>query len=285
MKKKTFLDTKGSSGILSDAVEQFKNSQEYAVKHMKILPELEALIPALTGDEFAQLKANILAEGCREPLILWEKSETEFILVDGHNRYRICQEAGKEFRIDKKNFDSLEVIKDWMINNQLGKRNVTEQVKSYLRGLQYDREKNNIGGTGANQYKEGNGDNLPPQRTREKLAEQHKVSEKTIQRDFKYAIGLELLVGNDYELKSKILNKEIKVNKALIESISEKTPNEVAEIRENIQKGEPQKTLNLTLSAQNHKKILKDLDTAIQNKDKETAQTHLEKLVEVVKNL
>jgi hypothetical protein len=38
---------------------------------LTIDPEFRALIPPLTAGEQAQLEANLLAEGCRDPLVVW----------------------------------------------------------------------------------------------------------------------------------------------------------------------------------------------------------------------
>ena len=43
--------------------------------------ELKAYIDPLTPDEHAALERSILAEGCRDALVLWGN-----VLVDGHNR-------------------------------------------------------------------------------------------------------------------------------------------------------------------------------------------------------
>lgn len=51
--------------------------------------ELSALIPPLHPKEFEQLRENILRDGCREPLSVW-KNNGKLILLDGHNRLRIC---------------------------------------------------------------------------------------------------------------------------------------------------------------------------------------------------
>jgi len=51
--------------------------------------ELKAYIDPLTPDEHAALERSILAEGCRDALVLWGD-----VLVDGHNRYGICQKHG-----------------------------------------------------------------------------------------------------------------------------------------------------------------------------------------------
>ena len=49
-----------------------------------INPDLQTLIPPLTAEEYAQLEANLLADGCHDPLIVWQEEQT---LLDGYNRY------------------------------------------------------------------------------------------------------------------------------------------------------------------------------------------------------
>lgn len=56
---------------------------------IKIDKEFAALIPALSPDELAQLERSLLAEGCRDPLIVWKEKN---ILLDGHNRLSICRQ-------------------------------------------------------------------------------------------------------------------------------------------------------------------------------------------------
>ena len=48
--------------------------------------ELKAYIDPMTPDEYEALERSILAEGCRDALVLWGN-----ILVDGHNRYSVCR--------------------------------------------------------------------------------------------------------------------------------------------------------------------------------------------------
>ena len=41
-------------------------------RQILILPELEQLIPPLLTDERQQLEQNIIREGCREALLIWQ---------------------------------------------------------------------------------------------------------------------------------------------------------------------------------------------------------------------
>jgi hypothetical protein len=75
------------------------------------------------------------------------------------------------------------------LNNQLGRRNLAELQKSYLRGLQYKRERKKITNPeGKNQHSEVKCQNeTQPNETgrdtAKRLGDQHKVSRSTIQRD------------------------------------------------------------------------------------------------------
>jgi len=94
---------------------------------MQILQELESLIPPLSNEEFKQLERNILEEGIRDPLITWNG-----ILIDGHNRYRIAQEHDLNYETLEKEFENLNDVKIWMVNNQLGRRNLQDFVRGEL---------------------------------------------------------------------------------------------------------------------------------------------------------
>jgi N6-adenosine-specific RNA methylase IME4 len=94
---------------------------------MKILQELQTLIPPLSNEEFKQLERNILEEGIRDPLITWNG-----ILIDGHNRYRIAQEHDINYETLEKEFENIFLVKVWMIYNQFGRRNLSNYQRSVL---------------------------------------------------------------------------------------------------------------------------------------------------------
>ena len=87
---------------------------------LEIDPEFKALIPPLGPDERAQLAANIEADGCREPLVVWRG-----VLLDGHNRYEICTALGIPFQVVEVDLLDRDAAMDWMDANQLGRRNLT----------------------------------------------------------------------------------------------------------------------------------------------------------------
>ncbi len=83
--------------------------------------ELKYLIPPLAADEKDQLEKSIVAEGCRDPLVVWNGT-----IIDGHNRYEICQKHSIPFRVINMTFQSMDDVRVWMIHNQLGRRNLTD---------------------------------------------------------------------------------------------------------------------------------------------------------------
>lgn len=86
-------------------------------------PEFRDLLDGLRDEERAGLEASIRADGCRDALIVWAE---EKILVDGHNRYAICNELGITPRLEMKSFPSRNDVLLWIIDNQMSRRNVTE---------------------------------------------------------------------------------------------------------------------------------------------------------------
>ncbi|MCE4059337.1 hypothetical protein LXM60_03830 [Pandoraea sputorum] len=95
---------------------------------VQINQELKAYIDPLTPDEYAALEQSLLAEGCRDALVLWGD-----VLVDGHNRYEICRKHDIEFRtVQNSTFQSMDDVHLWMIDNHLGRRSVSDYQRGVL---------------------------------------------------------------------------------------------------------------------------------------------------------
>jgi len=131
---------------------------------LTIDPEFKALIPPLAPEELAQLEANIIRDGCREPLVVAHIKPSHYkcydehnitcepkskcslraddgvwkcescghnprrlddpTLIDGHNRYEICTKHGIEFQAIAMEFDDRDAVEIWIIENQTGRRNL-----------------------------------------------------------------------------------------------------------------------------------------------------------------
>ena len=116
---------------------------------MQIKQEFKDLIPPLTKEEFKQLENNCMSEGIREKILTWNG-----FIIDGHNRYEIATRWDLDFETESKHFDNEEAVKEWMILNQLGRRNLALYQRTVLAlelvKLFKDKAKENLSKGGSN---------------------------------------------------------------------------------------------------------------------------------------
>ena len=184
-------------------------------KSLTIVKEIKDYILPLSDEEFFNLEKSILLEGCRDPLIAWQKKDDQLVLVDGHNRYKICKKNNISFKVKKIDFKDIEEVKIWMVENQMGRRNLTPDQLSYYRGLKYLSLKKKKGGYD-NVLSKGQNDFS----TSEFLSAQFNISESTIKRDAKFAEGLNLIGHSNPNLKLNILIGKATVKKADVQVLT-----------------------------------------------------------------
>ncbi len=173
---------------------------------IKIDPEFKSLIPPLGASEREQLESNLLCEGCRDPLVVWKGHN---ILLDGHNRYDLCTQHGIEFKTVALELPDRNAAHDWIISNQLGRRNLTPEAVSYLRGKRYNLQK-----------RQGKRNDLTSGQSDQKLesaariAAEYKVGERTIRRDAQYSKAVDTradVVGE--QVRTDLLSRDAKLTK------------------------------------------------------------------------
>jgi len=175
----------------------------------------EWLLP-LSPDEFELLEESIIQDGCRDPLVVWNG-----ILVDGHHRYGICKTHDISFNTVESSLQTREEVKNWIINNQLGRRNVTPEQRNYLIGKMYRETKKDVGEHDGNQHTNGNGKEFPNSKsTAEEIAEKFNVSDRTVKNAEKFADAVDTLENQYGEgVKNNILTGKAKLpQKAVIEN-------------------------------------------------------------------
>lgn len=84
--------------------------------------EFQSLIPPLSDDEYEGLEKSILTEGFHEwePIVTWNGT-----IIDGHNRYAICDEHGIAFKTVERDFPSRDAAKIWILGHQMNRRNLS----------------------------------------------------------------------------------------------------------------------------------------------------------------
>ena len=113
--------------------------------------EFKNLLPPLNPEDFKKLEASILDDGCRDALIVWSE---ERILVDGYNRFTICEKHNRPYEIETKTFSDRDEVMDWMIENQKSRRNMNkflwaETVLKRKNRIASEAKKNQRAGGGA----------------------------------------------------------------------------------------------------------------------------------------
>jgi N6-adenosine-specific RNA methylase IME4 len=94
---------------------------------LSIDAEFKSLIPPLSQEEYTGLEASIVAEGCRDAIVTWDGT-----IIDGHNRYEICQRHGIVFRTEARDFPDRDAVIVWIIDNQLSRRNISAYARVSL---------------------------------------------------------------------------------------------------------------------------------------------------------
>jgi hypothetical protein len=113
------------------------------------------------------------------------------------------------------------MAKNYMIEQQLGRRNLNAEQMAYLRGLRYNQDKLSKGkyerkkDSSHNDYYENK--SLNNSKTIHKMADLYQVSPKTIQRDAEFAQGLDKLTLG---LRQDVLSGVIKVSKKDIQRLA-----------------------------------------------------------------
>lgn len=207
---------------------------------LKINPELRDFIPPLSGEEKKSLEDSLLKYGYKgAPIYTWHD-----YIVDGHNRYNLCMKYNIEFPVEELDLGDEATIIDvmeWMINTQLGRRNLPPQqriavVKKFEKKIQEQARENQSEagkkfGNGKNSSSP-NGEKLNDKkiRTDKELAKLAGVGTGTIARFNR------VMSSDDEELKKKLLADEVKINTAY-EKVREKE-----KPKENITTEPPQTT-------------------------------------------
>lgn len=184
---------------------------EKQVYELKISESLEHVMPPLQEVELNLLIQSLLAEGCRDPLVVWNG-----MIIDGHNRYRLCRENNIPFTYIEMDFEDEEAAKKWIIRNQLARRNVPDFVRCELvlpleEELKAEAKKR--------QGQRNDIRNIPPnlagssdqKDSRDELAGFAGVSHGTLSKAKK------LIAEADDETKEKLRNGEVSIHKAFTE--------------------------------------------------------------------
>jgi len=186
---------------------------------LKIDKEIKNIIPPLTSEEYIGLEESIVAEGCRDAIVTWDGT-----IIDGHNRYIICQKHKIDFKTIEQDFSSKGEAILWVISNQLSRRNLTDAQRVEI-ALKHKEILTKLGKEKMEHSRDTQAfvriEQTPPKKTshdtRKKIAEISGVSEAKVQKVEK------VLKEGDKQTKEKMLEGDISINKAYEETTGTKT--------------------------------------------------------------
>lgn len=204
-------------------------------------PRFRDKIPKPTPDEYRQLEENILSDGeIRDPLILWRGYN---ILIDGHNRWKIYQAHSDVLPfpgVRELPFEDENAAIDWMLMNQLGRRNLNEAQVTALRGQLYKTMKKSHGNN-AERGEDGrylstqNGNTgEKPERVSEQMANRLGIGKNTVIRAEQFLDGLDAAEAAVPGFKDEVLSGQTKAKQADIASLRKVDPGKLPEAVEEI---------------------------------------------------
>ena len=213
---------------------------------LKIDPDFQCLIPALSTEQYEELELNIVVNGCKEPVKVWR----DFIL-DGHNRYRICHEYDIDFTVEVIELDSKEAAIAWICNNLLHTREMPENYRRYLIGKQYYSEKvigaMNIVGT--NQYtvdpvnkKHHSG------KTSTKIGKEYHIAPTTVNKFLQFVKALDRLKIEFPDFVKGVLYEKIKISQDNLIALAKKPKKTASQIVEKAAKNNRVSDTDMMLS-------------------------------------
>lgn len=218
-------------------------------RQLKSDSEFKNLIRPLRKEEYSLLELNLVADGCRDPIIIWNG-----IIVDGHNRYEICNRLNIPYSVMEVKFESREAAVIWICSNQLGRRNISEETRKYLIGRKYEAEKY-IGSRkntfGHNQYTrsldtEKTDKNIDDhgcdqkeywRRTAWRIGHEYHISSGTVQKYAKYSQAVRLIAQKAPELVPQILSGNYKISHENVVALSMMDAKEVQKLNRKFVQG------------------------------------------------
>lgn len=162
------------AGSISAMLQEMDKDKNYP----EVIPELRDLLDNLRDEESKELERLILRDGIRDNVIIWKEKNA---ILDGHNRIRIAKKHGLDFPRHEISMPNLEAARSWIIENQLGRRNLTPDRFTYFLGLLYNTKK---------EAPENKGKTTE---VAEDIAKSHGVSSRTVRRAGETASGIDMV--------------------------------------------------------------------------------------------
>jgi methylase of polypeptide subunit release factors len=201
---------------------------------LRIDETIRRVLMPLREDERALLEQSVLAEGIRDPLVVWRRDD-ELILLDGHHRYQLAQKHGLSFNIVEMEFDDESEAVQWVLHNQLARRNLTDEQRTLVLGRLYNQMKLAQGRPPKSKKKFApfSGSNA----TSRYVASLHGVSYRTVWNAAEFAKVVDALAEIEPEAAARVVAGELPDAKTALRKVE---PELLPKVAERIARGEAQ---------------------------------------------
>jgi len=189
---------------------------------LTINPEFEKLLVPLTTEEYEGLEKSITAIGCMDSIKIWNG-----VILDGHNRYKVCSKKKVKFETTEMKLSEKEDAIDFIIKNQLARRNLTPEQRWYLIGKTHETEKHRRGNNELKPHNETLNKNRgrPAKKgdTAESVGQRFKTTRSQVQEHAQFTKAVDSIEENlGKEVKQEILSGKSKFSKKDIVVIGKK---------------------------------------------------------------
>jgi hypothetical protein len=194
------------------------------MQEIKINPRFEKFSPKKKEDEIEKLKESLKNKGyVGSPILTWHG-----FIVDGHNRYKMCQELGIKIDLDKhvEEIDLGEFAEeidamDWMLTHQLSSKNLTPGEKlammdEFKEEVRVENEKKKLSTLKQNRLVDRS---LQLEGTESQDSNRKKFTDNQVAKKAGVGVGTvarynKVMKSDDEELKEQVKTGQVTVNKA-----------------------------------------------------------------------
>jgi methylase of polypeptide subunit release factors len=181
------------------------------------------------------LEQSVIDEGIRDPLVVWRRDD-ELILLDGHHRYELAQKHGLSFNIVEMEFDDESEAVQWVLHNQLARRNLTDEQRTLVLGRLYNQVKQKT-----LQRFSDHGEKFSPwsgsHATSRYVASLHGVSYRTVQNAAEFAKAVDALAEIEPRAAEVVLLGKVPDAKTALPKVE---PELLPKVAERIARGDAQ---------------------------------------------
>ena len=188
------------------------------LRELNIDSELKKFVMPLGRQDYLRLEASIIKEGCKEPILIWGET-----IMDGFNRYCICQKHRIPFATTKIEFSNMDEAAAWLCKSQLKRTDLTEEARKFLIGRQFEAEKVVLKANRPPQRNQYSSPGRPPDvngegshKTAIRIGKENHVSYATVEKYGYFYRAVEIIRAKVPGLAMKILSGKYKISHVML---------------------------------------------------------------------